>query len=165
MTAREPTSAAELAQRYREAHRRLWQAQPPPPSPPKFRIATRKKPPQLPPSPGPEAYRYLTGEWLAGPPDGISREQVQRAVCRYYHIARRELRSERRTGDLVLARHVFFHLCRNLTSSSFPDIGRFIGRDHSTVIYGAQRIELLIATNVAVAADIQAIRTALGAGS
>lgn len=51
------------------------------------------------------------------------------------------LKSHRRFQPLVQARFVFFWLARLYTGHSFPEIGRFLNMDHSTVMYGFARVE------------------------
>jgi hypothetical protein len=48
-----------------------------------------------------------------------------------------DLKSARRTKDIVRARHEAFWRCREETEHSLPAIGRFMGgKDHTTVLYG-----------------------------
>jgi chromosomal replication initiator protein len=52
-----------------------------------------------------------------------------------------DLKSKRRTKTVVFPRQVAMYLCRTLTNSSFPEIGRqFGGKDHSTVIHAVRLI-------------------------
>jgi chromosomal replication initiator protein len=52
-----------------------------------------------------------------------------------------DLKSKRRTKTVVYPRQVAMYLCRTLTDSSFPEIGRqFGGKDHSTVIHAVRLI-------------------------
>ena len=69
-------------------------------------------------------------------------EDVQRAVLERFQIKDSELKSPRRTKNIVMPRQVGMYLCRELTKASFPEIGAaFGGRDHSTVIYACKQIE------------------------
>ena len=54
-------------------------------------------------------------------------------------------RGQRRSRSIVYPRHVAMYLCRELTDSSLPKIGRdFGGRDHTTVINATSNITRLI---------------------
>ena len=75
----------------------------------------------------------------------VTIDAVQSEVARQFgcHVA--DLRGDKRTADIAYARHVAMYLCRELTEASLPQIGdRFGGRDHSTVLYGVNRISRLL---------------------
>lgn len=64
------------------------------------------------------------------------------AVSEASGISINDLISHRRQVPVSAARHVFFWMCRILTTKSYPEIGRFCGgRDHATVMHGVARIE------------------------
>lgn len=72
----------------------------------------------------------------------VTIEDIQRAVSERYQIKLVELKSKKRTKNLVTPRQVCMFLCRELTSLSFPEIGKhFGGKDHSTVIHACKQIE------------------------
>lgn len=57
-----------------------------------------------------------------------------------------DLKSEQRSLNLVRPRHVFFWLARRFTSRSLPFIGTVCGgRDHTTVLHGVRKIEVVAA--------------------
>ena len=72
----------------------------------------------------------------------VTVEDIQRAVTERFQIKTVELKSKRRTKNLVLPRQICMFLCRELTNLSFPEIGKhFGGKDHSTVIHACKQIE------------------------
>ncbi len=72
----------------------------------------------------------------------ISIEDVQRAVADQFQMKVSDLKSKRRTKNLVFPRQIAMYLCRELTKASFPEIGAaFGGKDHSTVIHSCKQIE------------------------
>jgi chromosomal replication initiator protein len=79
------------------------------------------------------------------PADGlpaITCKDVIAHVCAFYDVTWTDLVSPRRTPNIVRPRHVAMHLARRLTVGSLPVIGAVMGkRDHTTVLYGAKRIE------------------------
>jgi len=79
---------------------------------------------------------------LIGDPDSpVTIEQIQKAVCDHFHIRLSELVGVRRQKNFVLPRQVAGYLSRELTDSSFPEIGRaFGGRDHTTIIHAHRKI-------------------------
>ncbi len=53
------------------------------------------------------------------------------------------------------------YLARELTPHSLPTIGRFFGRDHTTVIHAIHRIEELSAADWEMSEDIEELRERL----
>ncbi len=74
-------------------------------------------------------------------PTIISAEQVVKLVADRFQLRVADLKSKRRTRTVVFPRQLAMYLCRTLTESSFPEIGRqFGGKDHSTVIHAVKQI-------------------------
>jgi chromosomal replication initiator protein len=75
----------------------------------------------------------------------ISIEQIQHTVTERFGMTLQELTSDRRSQSIVYPRQVAMYLCRELTDSSLPKIGKnFGGRDHTTVIHATSKIAKLI---------------------
>jgi chromosomal replication initiator protein len=71
---------------------------------------------------------------------------IVETVCARMGIARDDVIGGGRHRRVVLARGVIVHLARELTTQSFPEIARILGRDtHSTAHSGAKRIEQMLA--------------------
>lgn len=69
-------------------------------------------------------------------------EDVQKAVSEHFQMKVSDLKSQRRTKNLVFPRQIAMLLCREHTKASFPEIGAaFGGKDHSTVIHSCKQIE------------------------
>ncbi len=74
-------------------------------------------------------------------PTIVSAEQVVKTVADRFQLKVADLKSKRRTRTVVFPRQLAMYLCRTLTDSSFPEIGRqFGGKDHSTVIHAVKQI-------------------------
>ena len=69
---------------------------------------------------------------------------IIKAVCEHYHIKPYELNEDIRSHNYVRARHMTFYLARTMTNASFPQIGKFLNKDHTTVINGYQRMRSAI---------------------
>lgn len=67
--------------------------------------------------------------------------EIAAAVARKYNVTVNELRGKRRARYLVIARHEAMARCRYETRHSFPEIGRFFGCDHTSVLYGVRHHE------------------------
>jgi chromosomal replication initiator protein len=75
----------------------------------------------------------------------ISVEQIQNTVVERFGMTLQELTGDRRSQSIVYPRQVAMYLCRELTDSSLPKIGKkFGGRDHTTVIHATSKIAKLI---------------------
>jgi chromosomal replication initiator protein len=71
----------------------------------------------------------------------VSIDHILRVVADRFQMKTSDLKSKRRTKTVVYPRQLAMYLCRTLTDSSFPEIGRqFGGKDHSTVIHAVRLI-------------------------
>lgn len=83
-----------------------------------------------------------------GPAPGSARrpiraEQIVQEVCRTLQVSPHDMLGKGRHKRIVLARASVAHLCRTLTTMSFPEIARVMGRpNHSTVVTAAKRMEV-----------------------
>ena len=65
-------------------------------------------------------------------------EAILTAVCQYLEISKSEVISKCRDRNLVTARMYFYFFATKLNSLS--DVGRFLNRQHATVINGLDRV-------------------------
>lgn len=78
-------------------------------------------------------------------PAGITIEHIQQAVATHYRLRIDELKSKNNARQIAVPRQVAMYLCKRLTKSSFPEIGReFGGKHHTTVIHSVSKIEALV---------------------
>ena len=72
----------------------------------------------------------------------ITNELIQKLVAEAFGVKISDLKSKRRTKNIVLPRQVAMYLCRHLANSSLPEIGNFFGgKDHSTVIHAIKTVD------------------------
>lgn len=72
-------------------------------------------------------------------------------VTAHYDVKLSELQSKRRTAAIVLPRQVAMYLARRITRHSLEEIGNYFGgRDHSTVLYGIEKVQTLMASDVGI---------------
>src|SRR5258708_7752870 len=67
-------------------------------------------------------------------------EDIVSAVAEATHIAPAEIRGRSRRQRIAYARQLAMYLMRQITRASYPLIGAFFGRNHSTVIYACESI-------------------------
>ncbi|WP_289845798.1 helix-turn-helix domain-containing protein, partial [Treponema pallidum] len=66
----------------------------------------------------------------------------------HFNISYSDLKGKKRNKSVVYPRQIAMFLSKELTELSTTELGiEFGGRDHSTVIYGCQKIEGEILTN------------------
>lgn len=72
----------------------------------------------------------------------ISVDMIQKTVAEFFRVPLSELRSKKRTKNIVLPRQIAMYLSRQLTAQSLPEIGNaFGGKDHTTVLHSCKKIE------------------------
>jgi chromosomal replication initiator protein len=92
----------------------------------------------------------------------ITVELIQKATADYFGLKVAELKSDKRLKNLVQARQIAIWICRDMTKASYPDIGmRFGGKDHSTVIYAAKKIDKALKDDVKLSRIIDEIKSIL----
>lgn len=76
----------------------------------------------------------------------VQADEVLAEVCRALGVSRADVLGASRHKRIVLARSVCVHLCRKLTTLSYPEIARAMSRpNHSTVITADKRVRSQIA--------------------
>ena len=72
----------------------------------------------------------------------VNSNQIIKAVCKYYSVKSTDLKGKRRTKDIVIPRQVAMYLLREMTYTPYMSIGELLGgRDHTTIMYGVEKIE------------------------
>ncbi len=121
------------------------------------------------------AYARLTGEAMT--PD-MAREQlrdlfrvynrvitiddIQQKVATQFNIRLADMHSPRRAREVARPRQVAMYLAKQLTSRSYPDIGRaFGGRDHTTVIHACETITSLLPRDSQLAEQVDMVTRTL----
>ena len=85
----------------------------------------------------------------------ITPELIIRVVSEHYGVTAEDILSKKRSSDIAFPRQVAMYLCRNLTSIPAVAIGQYLGgRDHTTVLYGHDKIAEDISKNPQMAETI-----------
>lgn len=72
----------------------------------------------------------------------ITIELITDLVASEFNLKVFDLKAKKRTATIVYPRQIAMYLARELTDFSLPEIGRFFGgKDHTTVIYGYDKIK------------------------
>lgn len=94
----------------------------------------------------------------------ITVDHVIDAVASYFRLEPADLRSSKRSADLVTPRHIAMYLTHELISLSFPRIGSAFGnRKHSSVLYAFDKIKQALPCDPEIAAAVRRISQELQA--
>lgn len=92
----------------------------------------------------------------------VKKDVVLDEVARHYSICARRLRMGSERGvDVSLARQMFYYLARELKGDSFPTIGKYMGKDHTTILHGYRKMKELANHSPSTIEDITKITNAL----
>ena len=112
-----------------------------------------------------EAANFLRPHLKPGGERRVTVDDIQRAVAEHYSLKKEDLLSERRTRSVARPRQTAMYLAKQLTTRSYPDIGRrFGGRDHTTVLHAVRRIEALKLEDPGLAQDVEILTRKLRDG-
>ncbi len=109
-----------------------------------------------------ESAQELLHDLLRANERRVTIDEIQKRVAEHFTIKMAEMTSSRRARIVARPRQVAMYLAKQLTSRSLPEIGRkFGGRDHTTVMHAVRKIEELIASDRALAEDVELLRRML----
>jgi chromosomal replication initiator protein len=92
----------------------------------------------------------------------LSVEEILKKVSSHFNIKISDIKSAKRLKAVVLPRQIAMYLSRQLTSSSYPEIGdRFGGKDHSTIIHAIRKIEKLMEDDFQLRSTIENLKKEL----
>ena len=92
----------------------------------------------------------------------LSIEDIIKKVSSHFNIKVTDLKSPKRLKAVVLPRQVAMYLARQLTTSSYPEIGeRFGGKDHSTIIHAIRKVERMMEENYQLRQTVETLRQSL----
>ncbi|MDX2044801.1 MAG: chromosomal replication initiator protein DnaA [Acidobacteriota bacterium] len=74
----------------------------------------------------------------------VTIEMIQKIVAEHYKLKVSELKSKSNSREIAFPRQVAMYLCKTLTRSSLPEIGREFGdKHHTTVLHSVKKIQTL----------------------
>ncbi len=92
----------------------------------------------------------------------VTVEQIIDAVCRYYNVSVEAIASSSRSRTIAYPRQIAMYLARTETDASLPLIGTKLGnRDHTTVLYGYEKISKQVERDANTRRDTLQIKAAL----
>ena len=89
-------------------------------------------------------------------------EQIVGTVGAHFKISSDEIKGTSRKAPIVHARHVAVHITRDITGDSWKHIGSLFGdRDHTSMMHGHQKIQLMMKDDPDLAATIKMLKKTL----
>ncbi len=96
----------------------------------------------------------------------VTSDAILREVADFYGVELRAMQGRGRSRNIVVPRQVAMYLLREETDSSLMDIGQLLGgRDHTTVIYGCEKIGEEINADSRLRQEVVTIRDRLYQGN
>ena len=71
----------------------------------------------------------------------ITPELIINVVSEHFGVRPEDITSKKRNSEYVLPRQIVMYLCRELTATSYVNIGKLLGKkDHTTIMHGVNKI-------------------------
>jgi chromosomal replication initiator protein len=101
---------------------------------------------------------------ICSSPIRVTMSDVIQAVTRHFGIKVSDLQSRRRSHSVVFPRQIAMYLARRHTTLSLEEIGGHLGgRDHTTVLYGIDRIKKQLSSDPSLQETVRQLSDALTA--
>lgn len=89
----------------------------------------------------------------------ITPEYIIQVVADHFGLTPLDISSQKRNKEIVFPRQIVMYLCQNMTTASLQVIGKFLGgRDHTTIIYGREKIATQIEKSESLANTIEILK-------
>lgn len=87
------------------------------------------------------AFRCISDMIVGSEPVAMTADKVIAKVARKYEVSIEDIKGQKRTKQIATARHVAVYLIRELTNMSLPQMGKYFGRDHATILSSYNKIQ------------------------
>lgn len=105
------------------------------------------------------AQRELVSIISPNKPKEITGQLIIEVVAEHYDVTMEQMISKDRKKAIAKPRQIAMYLCREMISTNLSSIGQLLGgRDHSTIIHGANKIENDIKTDPNLQSEIEVIK-------
>lgn len=92
-------------------------------------------------------------------PREVTPSLIITVVAEHFGVKPEDITSKKRNSEFVQPRQVVMYLCRELTETSFTNIGKLLGKkDHTTIIHGVNKIAAELKTNEELRNKVDIIR-------
>lgn len=76
-----------------------------------------------------------------------SPDVIVEETAKFYDLDPKTIMGQSRKADIVLARQVSMYIIRSITNLSLPEVGKFFGQHHTTVMHSVEKIEKSLSSN------------------
>lgn len=99
-------------------------------------------------------------------PTNVTVDKIFSAIYKRYGVKKEDIISKKRNKEIAFPRHIAIYLIRRITDMSYPNIGKLVGRDHTTVMASIDQISNKYINDSDFKAEIDDIRKEVtGTGS
>jgi chromosomal replication initiator protein len=106
-----------------------------------------------------QAQHLLRDMFVAPRQANMSIELIQKVVAEYFSLSANDLKSKKRTQNIVFPRQLAMYISREITEFSTTEIGQvFGGRDHTTVMYSCDKINEKMRTDPTMEPTIEKLK-------
>lgn len=77
----------------------------------------------------------------------ITFDAIVDEIARYYNLSTKDIKGSSRSQKIAEARQMAIYLSRDLTKQSFPAIGEYFDKKHTTIMYSYEKIKEELSTN------------------
>lgn len=71
----------------------------------------------------------------------ITPEYIVDIVAEHFDITADDIKGSKRSNKIAFPRQIAMYLCREMTNVRLEAIGQYLGKDHTTIMYGSNKIE------------------------
>lgn len=77
----------------------------------------------------------------------VTPERIIKITAEHFNINTADLSSSKRSRDIAYPRQIIMYLCRDMIDIPLQQIGKYLGKDHTTVMHGYEKIKKDLETN------------------
>ncbi len=99
--------------------------------------------------------------YLAPAQGKLTLETILNSAVDFFGVSLAELTGRNRSAKIALPRQIVMYVMREELGASLPQIGQILGRDHTTVIHGIERVATEMERDASLAQAVSAFRNRL----
>jgi len=91
----------------------------------------------------------------------LTADNVVKGVSERYDLSISDIKGRKRNAAILRARNIAIHIMRSSIGMSLPAIGRYFGRDHTTILNSVSNIEAELKANPALVKEVEELVDAI----
>ena len=101
------------------------------------------------------AIRCISDMMTGSEPVSVMVDKIITLVTERYHVSPEDLKSKKRSADIMTPRNLAIYLIRTMTDMSLPAIGKVFQRDHSTILNSLEAVDSKRKSNPSYEAELK----------